>query len=112
MKKRSLKIGWLLITVGAFVFTCIKIDADPNRDLDVLLTWLMLVLSFPASLIGVYINAAVGFGASDAISNLPERVQIFMVWFVFWICGFLQWFVVLPFLTRLWRKRKGKEATH
>jgi hypothetical protein len=111
MRSRGLKAGWLLLTVGALAFTCLKIDADQNRDLDLVLAWIMIVLCFPASVVGILVNAAFGFIAQDVMTTMSRSVHVFATWLIFFACGYFQWFVLLPYAVRRWRKRKPTTLT-
>lgn len=111
MRSRILKAGWLFLTIGALAFTYLKIDADQNRDLDLVLAWVMILLCFPASLVGILVSAAFGFIAQDVMTTMPRSVHIFATWLIFFAFGYLQWFVLLPRVVRKWRNRKTATST-
>jgi hypothetical protein len=105
MRSRISKAGWLFLTIGALAFTYLKIDDNQNRDLDLVLAWIMILLCFPASLVGILVNATFGFIAQDIVTTMPRSVHVFTTWLIFFVFGYLQWFVLLPHLVRKWRNR-------
>jgi hypothetical protein len=103
---QGLKAGWVAITLVLLTFTCLKVDSAQNRDLDLLLTWSMILLCFPSSLLGISINASLGFGAHEIIAMMPRWLQICLTWAVFFVLGYVQWFILLPTAFQKWRRRK------
>lgn len=100
---RILKIAWLVacavILAGVVTF---KGDGETER----LLSWAMLVLSFPLGLLGIPLIIFTGFLA-QMISPLGTLIQIndyVMVWFWFFVLGFVQWFWLVPGVVRLIRR--------
>jgi len=108
--RRILHVLWLFLTVGSLVFVCMKIGEPENRDADLVLSWLMLVVCFPSSIIGMFVNAALGYLGQGFIGDLSVVSGVILTWAVFFVLGYLQWFVVLPAgirRLRRWRNRKS-----
>lgn len=79
-------------------------DDKSRSDVWVLLTWLMLVLSFPAGIIvsGLHMMVGVMFDATIETSYLSLVIE----WLIYFLLGYLQWFKILPcllFVFRRWR---------
>lgn len=102
------KAGWLLFTLFIFVFAFGASTVDPIKSeiyfsAGILIIYPMLVLSFPSSIIWIYLYGGVSYifdmsGFSTSIG--PHWVRAFLTNFVLWmgfaIFGYLQWFKLLP----------------
>ncbi len=97
---RILKIAWLAACAVVLVGVVIsKGDAETER----FLTQTMLVLSFPLGVLASPLIIVTGFLA-QMISPLGSLVQIndyVMVWFWFFVLGYVQWFWLVPSVVRL-----------
>lgn len=97
---RILKIAWLAACAVVLVGVVIsKGDAETER----FLTRTMLVLSFPLGVLASPLIIVTGFLA-QMISPLGSLVQIndyVMVWFWFFVLGYVQWFWLVPSVVRL-----------
>ncbi len=71
-----------------------------NGILDVL-TWLMSILTFPAGLVVSLVRSlfAAGFSITDNISYLSLTIE----WATYFVFGYLQWFVLVPWLWQKWK---------
>lgn len=77
-------------------------DGRPNSDAEEVLIILMLILSFPA---GIAVSALVsGIGILLHVSFSVSRAEMFVVWLVLAIAGYLQWFYFVPYA---WSKGKA-----
>lgn len=107
MTHRVLMLLWTLGAVMALIASLIIYDGKPNSDADLVLGYAMLALSFPlgfvisvaANLLGQIAYATAGYVFTT------NYVSIIVTWFIFFIAGYVQWFVLLPWL---WRKWKAK----
>jgi len=102
MVTRVLRAVWLLSTAGLLAFTLATWNQAENRDLDLFMTWGMIVAAFPSSFAVVYICGALLMWAGTAIPT--GRLGIALVWCVFFGAGYLQWFVLIPKLLRSRRR--------
>ena len=100
---RIARVAWLvvcaLIPVG---FVICRGDVEVQD----FLMWTMLVLSFPLGLLATPLIIVTGFLA-QMISPLGTLLTTFgdyvMVWFWFFVLGFIQWFLIVPGVIKLIR---------
>jgi hypothetical protein len=82
-----------------------------NGEAQDFLTWTMQVLSFPLGLIALPLIIVTGFLA-QMISPLGSLLTMFgdyvMVWFWFFVLGFIQWFLIVPGIVKLVRFLFGR----
>ncbi|HWR54628.1 MAG TPA: hypothetical protein VN428_26200 [Bryobacteraceae bacterium] len=95
-----LKVGWLL----ACALVLARVLAYRNDDARLVEFYMMLVLSWPASLAAVW-----GYAAMLDWIPCDGVAGILLMWFFFFIVGYLQWFRVVPFVVR--RVRRWREGT-
>lgn len=93
---------------AALAVVLIGYDGKPNSDIEQLLIGLMIVVAFPsgflvAGLLGLT-YAAIGFccGVTVKVSYATLLVE----WIAFAVVGYLQWFVVLPWVLKKWQPRR------
>ena len=93
---------WVTLSVVVLVYGEAIYDGKPNSDAEQVLAILMLILSFPA---GIAISALVsGIGILLHVSFSVSRAEMFVVWLVLAIAGYLQWFYFVPYA---WSKGKA-----
>lgn len=103
------KGGWLLLGVIILGFTLYHFDGKKNSDVSIFLVWAMLVLSFPVSLV---INLFFA-GISYLLDNLfpgaikVEYTYLFIVWLMFFLAGYFQWFKLIPFFLAKFQRARG-----
>jgi hypothetical protein len=106
-----IKMLWIGASVLVLLVTLYGFDGKPSSDIEVLLGWYMLSLSFPSglliSLIAVVLNDVL------SITIVTSYFEIVLVWVGFYILGYLQWFKLLPYLitkllTNLKNNKTGK----
>ncbi len=68
----------------------------------------MIGLSFPAGLLGVWAFGWLAF-ASDSSIVPSESGQVVIVWLMISLCGYLQWFLLLPYVVRKARSAHQKD---
>ena len=105
-----LKIIWILASVFLLVVTLFRYTPDPANDIGIFFLCGMLFLSFPISLLGAGLVALIsllqdnlGVPLLDLISS--NYAGYFLMWLLFTAAGYLQWFVLLPWLWRKWKSR-------
>ena len=98
------KAAWIGIGVVALLVTLYGFDGKTNSDIWIVLTWSMLVLSFPASLIVSLVHMALGVGF--AITIKTSYLSLAIEWAAYFVLGYWQWFVLLPWLWRKWKTRR------
>ena len=104
---RLVKIGWVVATVIVIFVTIYLFDDRPNSDVDVFLIWSMLVLSFPSSIVCALIYSGVAYVLyqSAAITVPTTYLSIILLWTIFFLMGYWQWFVLGPRLVKMLRKK-------
>ena len=87
-------------------------DGKPNSDAEVLLAYGMLGLSFPSSLVVAATASMVGQAVYSQTGHFltTSYTLIIATWFVFFAVGYLQWFVLLPWLWRKWKAKRSASA--
>lgn len=101
-----LKTLWLSLAVLVILVTLYFYDGKEYSDIWIVLTWCMIILSFPSGLIISLIHSFIG-----AIFQLSIQTTVFSLlleWAAYCLLGYYQWFVLLP---SLWSKWKIKKKT-
>jgi hypothetical protein len=103
--RRALKIGWIVICAVALATALWTVDEEANRDVDILLTWAMIVLCFPSSLLTVVIVSGASYVWYQLLHSVGYNKHLEMIgsWLIFFTLGYIQWFIALP---RIFPKRK------
>jgi len=104
------KAAWIGIAVVALLVTLYGFDGKTGSDIWLVLTWSMLVLSFPASLIVSLAHMALGAGLS--ITTKTSYLSLAIEWAGYFALGYLQWFKLTPYLiAKLRALRKMKTGS-
>jgi hypothetical protein len=105
MIARVFKTLWAGVALLVLYLTLDLYDGKEYSDIWLFLTWAMIVLSFPSSLIISLAHMALGAGLSITIQT--SYLTLAIEWVVYFFLGYLQWFVLLPWLWRKWAARGG-----
>jgi bacteriorhodopsin len=105
---KILKLLWLVVAVAVLGIALYGFDGSPTSDIEEVLLWAMLALSFPASLAVALLGAglieiASAMGWGPVGTSYPTLLGL---WAVFAAAGYLQWFVFLPWLVARVRSRR------
>lgn len=108
---RSLRLVWVLLAFAVLAASLLLYDGRPNSDADILLGYAMLTLSFP---IGAALAAGLGFLGRVLFETMgyvftTSYASMAVVWLVFFIAGYLQWFVFVPKMLD-WRRARRRRA--
>lgn len=108
MRRHILLLLWLTLIVGILVWTLASYHAQSDLQLrsEILLRHglLMLVLTLPCGwLLTALTGAALRLADIDAV-GVSDAVLVSLIGAV---AGYLQWFVLLPWLWRRWKARYG-----
>ncbi len=102
--------AWVLAAALILAVVLFAYDGKPNSDVGQLLLGAMVLIAFPAALMG-----AAAIGAAYAIAELCCGVVVktsyfspLIEWLVLAASGYLQWFVFMPWASRRWAARKAK----
>jgi len=108
--RRTLKLAWLVIWSVALVATLWGTAYESQRDLDLVLTWFMIAFSFPSSLLGIFIAGGISYVWHEVFHLVAyaKSAGIIIPWFIFFSLGWLQWFVVTPWIFRKIQARKNR----
>ena len=90
---RFVVVLWIALSLGLLIFACVQLDV---HDMPIALTWLLLALNFPSSILSALLVAAI----SSALPAIGFTSTL-LLWMIFTMVGYLQWFVLLPWI---WRK--------
>lgn len=107
------KIAWVLCSVAVLLVTLGLYAPGPTSDIGVFLVYGILFLAFPASLLVAALFALLagiqeqsGVPLLDSISS--NLLGISIMWLFFFVAGYAQWFVLLPWLWRKWKARRNQ----
>ena len=106
----TVKIVWSVLWAVVLISTLWAASYESQRDIDLIVTWLMIVVCFPISLVGVIITSGISYLCHEIFhfAAYEKSIGIIITWITFFSLGWLQWFVLVP---RVFRKiRTGKRA--
>ena len=116
MLTKVLKILWVSCSVAVLIATLARYTPDSSSDIGIFLVYGMLLLAFPISLLVAALFASlallqerIGVPLLNLVSS--NDVGLFVLWLVFFGAGYIQWFVLLPWLFRKWRATQVVLAT-
>lgn len=103
---RFSKKVWVAVAVlsllAAIMFAS-RPSSDAIRGADTILAYVLLILSFPVALLVPFIL----MGTASLWPDGESILGLVGMWLAFFVAGYVQWFVLLPWL---WRKWKGRCA--
>lgn len=103
MSMKIIKALWIGATIFVLSITLYGFDGKPFSDIWIISTWLMLILSLPAGLIVSFMHMILG--KLFAITVETSYFSLTTEWLIYFILGYVQWFVLLPWLWRKWKAR-------
>ena len=110
---KVLKLMWFACCIAILAVTLSHDASGPTNDIGIFLAYTMLFLTFPAGciVVGVIVLLVVlkeqlGFPLIDMLDK--QYIGFSVTWFAFLAVGYLQWFVLLPWLWRKWKARRLK----
>jgi hypothetical protein len=101
---KPLKLIWLAASIGVLLITLYLFDPSTARDADLIMTYAMLALAFPSSVIVAGAIALLA-NATPLVDAYYGRFAILVIWMLFVAIGYVQWFIALPWVLRKLRKR-------
>jgi hypothetical protein len=108
MTKNIVKALWVGASFFVLFVTVYSYDGKTLSDIWIFLTWLMLILSSPA---GLAVSAAhYALSAAFSITVETSYFSLALEWFVYFVLGYVQWFVLLPWLWRKWKARRTRST--
>jgi hypothetical protein len=107
-----LRLVWLAACLTALVGSDMEYQGRSDWKTEENLAFEMVVLSFPASCLvaaGLMLTGAalglIGLGLPPS-----SKVEMTSTWLLFFVAGYVQWFVLVPKLLRLRRKIRDPRA--
>lgn len=93
---KIIKALWVGAALFVLFVTLYAYDEKPFSDIWIFLTWIMLILSFPAGLMvsAAHYALSVGF----AITIKTSYLSLTLEWIAYFVLGCLQWFKLAPYL--------------
>lgn len=115
MLAKVLKTVWILCALVIFVVAVACYTPDKSSDIGVLFVYGMLILAFPVSLLVAGLFALLALIQDQSGVPLLDYIDstyagFFVLWLAFFVAGFTQWFILLPWLWRKWKTRRGCSA--
>jgi hypothetical protein len=105
-----IKTVWIVITVIVLGISLYGFDGKPNSDIGVVLAWSMLTLAFPVSLLVALAFTGISLVTEQMVGVISTSYWwIAITWLCFFVAGYWQWFVLLPWLWRKWKGRGTRE---
>lgn len=108
---KVLKALWILCCGFVLGLTLYRYVPNSGSDIGIFLIYGMLFLAFPASLLVAAMFALLamlqerlGVPLLDVIEN--NYGGFCLMWLIFFLVGYWQWFVLVPWLWRKWKARR------
>ena len=99
------KFVWIAVCLLDFAICVSFYNSTTNRDNDVVLYLTMIALAFPSAYIVVFLYSGLQM---LHVSPLPlGRVEMSVLWSAFIVVGYVQWFVILPWVIDRVRHLRG-----
>ena len=108
MLKKLIRALWIGATILVLAITLYAFDGKPNSDIGVFFAWCMLILSFPSGLLVPLVHVALFDGLSIPVET--SYLSLVLDWIGFFALGYMQWFVLLPWLSRKWKTMRARGA--
>lgn len=101
---RWVRAIWTCACLTALAIALVAFGRAGNEDIDLLLAWVMLALSFPAGVLCALFYGVVLFVLSSflEIQIGSGRTAMVVTWFGLFATGYAQWFYLVPYLWTRW----------
>ena len=96
MQIKVIQALWVGAAVSVLLATLYSYDGKDLSDVWVFLTWLMLILSFPAGAVISLVHFAIGEVFATTIKT--SYLSLGFEWASYFVLGYLQWFRLVPYL--------------
>ncbi len=100
-------IVWLLLNIMVFIYGTYLRQIDPDGA--IVFIYLMYIISFPLGLVIPFVFACIdkciGYNINTHYDSFPILIDIIIPWILFFIAGYLQWFILIPKIKKWWTKK-------
>jgi len=114
MSLKAVKAAWVAVSALVLAIALYGFDRRPDSDIGVFLVWSMLILAAPISIVVALLLTGVSIVVERLFSQVIPTTYwwIAISWLCFFAAGYWQWFALLTWLWRKWRKRTdGRPAS-
>ena len=101
---RGIWVSACVVVLGITLYSYIGVI---DSDAEVFMLGAMLVLCFPSCLLYALSFALIEAACETIFGKfIPNTLALIILnWLGFFMAGYVQWFIVLPWLVKKWRKR-------
>jgi hypothetical protein len=107
MKRKTvvlMKVVWVALCIHMLLFYWLNQAAWTDSEQNTLYFLKMTALSFPLSLLVVTVGEGIILGLAkiglDFTAYFNQQATVVIIWLSMVVAGFLQWFIVVPFMYR------------
>jgi hypothetical protein len=99
------KLAWISCSVALIAYTCfVAYGPNPPRgDYTMGIIFPMFLLTFPIGFVAMFLCAVLPY------KEFPALNSFLVCWLIFFILGYLQWFVLIPKLKAIKLRRYGSK---
>lgn len=96
---RALRFAWLGLCLAVLVMI---LSAGPNPEQGIIWAYAMLAITFPMGFAAAYLVAFIGFLLENLFGYIIpyDPIANIATWVLFVAFGYMQWFILLPWLLR------------
>jgi len=106
------QLSWISVALVclAFSFHVAALDVPgAHKAADTVLLTAMFVLTFPTGTIAIV--AVMAYSSQFLATRGAGAFELFTFWLLFFALGYVQWFKLVPWLSRAWTARRARSAT-
>jgi uncharacterized membrane protein YbhN (UPF0104 family) len=105
------QFSWILVALACLAFSLNVVTQDvpeAHKAADAVLLTTMFVLTFPSGIVAIV--AVVVYSLYFLPTRGAGTFELFIFWLLFFAVGYVQWFRIVPSLSRRWRNRHARDA--
>lgn len=109
-----LKSCWTVACVLVLAVTLYAGSQKEGSDIGIFLIGCMTVLAFPASILVsgvmalvIWLEEGTGVRVLDVVTS--NDIGFALLWLAYFVAGYLQWFLLLPWLWRKWKSQEDAQ---
>lgn len=108
---RIFKFVWVTLALLVLLTGHLKRDAGANRDLDIVTLAAIGFLGFPGGYVGLGVFGWLCLALRGSSIEIPASHQMYWGWLVSVACGYVQWFIAVPWLGQQIRNRSERRRS-